>query len=291
MGNGTKWNVNINYILQQKPQGLAHAVKVSREFLGVSPFLMYLGDNLTGVDLKQLIYEFSNDSNDATIFLKEVQAPEKFGVARLDNDKRVIGLVEKPSKPPSNLALIGLYLFSPEIHPAIDNITLSERNELEITDAIQKLIDTGKSVKSNVIDSWWIDTGKKDDIIEANRVVLESISNNQIYGTIDKSSKLYGNIMLGEGSNLKNSRITGPAVIGENSTIINSVIGPHTSIGNDCTIEDSNVECSVILDGSEIKKVHRISRSLVGYNSRVTGESRSENTFTLHIGDDSEVAY
>ncbi len=206
--------VRLTYIVQERPLGLAHAVKVGRFYLGDEPFVMYLGDNLIGQGIGELIHTFEESCNDAVVLLKEVADPHLFGVAELDRNGRVVRLVEKPKVPPSNLALVGLYAFSPEIHRAIDQIKPSRRGELEITDAIQNLLVQGRSVKSAMLQSWWLDCGKNDDLLEANRTVLDEWVSREIRGTVDDTSQVGGRVLLEEGACIKHSEVRGPVVVG-----------------------------------------------------------------------------
>lgn len=289
IGDGSLWGVNITYIMQDTPSGLAHAVKTAAGFLGDSPFVMYLGDNLVGTGIERFVKEFEREHSDAVVLLKAVADPQRFGVAEVNGKGEIINLVEKPKNPPSNLALVGVYVFSPEVHRAIEAIKPSWRGELEITDAIQVLIRGGKKVGSHVLDSWWLDTGKKDDMLEANRVVLDEMIETALKGTVDASSKVTGRVYAEEGSSIENSTVRGPAVIGRNAIVRNSFLGPYTSIGNDCVVEDTSVEFSVILDGSVISGVERLEESLVGRKSKIRRDHSPHKALRLHVGDDSDV--
>lgn len=286
VGNGKKWNAKITYILQENPAGLAHAVKVARDFLKNSPFVMYLGDNLIGRDITKFVGDFLKRKSDALILLKEVDNPKQFGVAEVSKNGVIKKLVEKPDNPPSNLALVGVYIFSPKIHQAINRIVPSGRGELEITDAIQELIHMGHHVKSFMLDSWWLDTGKKDDLLTANAIVLDEWCKKEIQGTVDKASRILGRVMIGRNSVVKGSTIRGPAVIGEGSVIENSFVGPHTSIGDDVRILNSAIEHAVIMNGSEVLDIERIEESLIGRRVRIY-RARGHKALRLMIGDDS----
>ena len=288
VGNGKAWGVKITYILQDKPAGLAHAVKISRSFLKNSSFVMYLGDNLIGTDIRKFVLDFEKKRSDALILLKEVVNPKQFGVADVSKNGTILRLVEKPENPPSNLALVGVYVFSSRIHKAIDRIKPSTRGELEITDAIQELISMGHRVKSFTLKDWWLDTGKKDDLLTANAIVLDEWGRKKIEGTIDKASKLLGRVSLGKNSSIKVSTVRGPVVIGDNTVIENSFIGPHTSIGGNVRIINSSIEHSVILSGSEIIDVERMEESLIGRRVRVF-KSHRHKALRLMLGDDSIV--
>lgn len=286
VGNGKKWDAKITYIPQDAPAGLAHAVKAARGFLKNSPFVMYLGDNLIGTDIKKFVGDFIKKKSDALILLKEVENPKQFGVAEVSGNGRIIRLIEKPENPPSNLALVGVYIFSLRIHKAIDRISPSKRGELEITDAIQELIYMGHHVKSSLLKTWWLDTGKKDDLLTANAIVLDEWGKKNIKGTVDKLSKVLGRVMLSKNSIIKASTIRGPVVIGENTVIENSFVGPHTSIGDDVRIINSSIEHSVIMNGSEVLDIERMEESLIGRRVKIVKNSRHK-ALRLMLGDDS----
>jgi glucose-1-phosphate thymidylyltransferase len=286
VGNGRRWGAKITYLLQDQPAGLAHAVKVARPFLKTAPFVMYLGDNLIGRDIRQFVSDFTKKRSDALILLKEVENPRQFGVAEVTKGGSIVRLTEKPENPPSNLALVGVYLFSPRIHKAIDRIQPSKRGELEITDAIQELILMGHKVRSFVLDSWWLDTGKKDDLLTANVIVLDEWGKKEIVGTIDKASKLLGRVTVGKNSVVKSSTIRGPVIIGENTIVEHSFVGPHTSIGDDVRIIHSSVEHSVIMNGSEVIEIERLEESLIGKRVRIF-KGRGHKALRLMLGDDS----
>jgi glucose-1-phosphate thymidylyltransferase len=286
VGDGSNWDARITYIRQDAPAGLAHAVKVARPFLKTSPFVMYLGDNLIGRDILKFVSDFTRKKSDALILLKEVENPRQFGVAEVTKTGSIIRLIEKPENPPSNLALVGVYLFSPKIHKAIDRIRPSVRGELEITDAIQELVLMGCRVKSFVLDSWWLDTGKKDDLLTANAIVLDEWGKKSLEGTVDKASKILGRVSVSAHSIIKSSTIRGPVVIGANTVIENSFIGPHTSIGDDVRIINSSVEHSVIMSGSEVLDIERLEESLIGRRVRISRNS-VHKALRLMLGDDS----
>ncbi|MHB8882629.1 MAG: glucose-1-phosphate thymidylyltransferase [Thermodesulfovibrionales bacterium] len=288
VGDGGRWKTKITYILQDAPAGLAHAVKVARPFLKTTPFVMYLGDNLIGRDIRQFVSDFIKKGSDATILLKEVENPRQFGVAEVSKGGSIVRLVEKPENPPSNLALVGVYIFSPRIHKAIDRIRPSKRGELEITDAIQELILMGHKVRSFILDSWWLDTGKKDDLLTANAIVLDEWGKKSLEGTIDKASKILGRVTVGKNSVVKASTIRGPVVIGENTIIDHAFIGPHTSIGDDVRIINSSIEHSVILGGSEVVDIERVEESLIGRRVRIIRNS-GHKALRLMLGDDSSM--
>lgn len=283
------WGFDVTFLLQDQPLGLAHAVKVGRKFLGDDPFVMYLGDNLIGQGINEIVEKFCENTSDAVVLLKEVMDPRLFGVAELNGNGRILRLVEKPQNPPSNFALVGLYIFSPSIHRAIEQIKPSRRGELEITDAIQGLLEEGHAVNSSFLQSWWLDCGKKDDLLEANRLVLDQWVHSDIQGDVDIASRIDGRVSLHQGAELKSSAVRGPAVIGGRTTIENSFIGPFTSIGNSCTIRNSVIEHCVILEGAQIIGVSRLEDSVVGRNAVVRRHENNHAAVRVLIGDDAEL--
>ena len=283
---GSKWNFNVTYITQE-PLGLAHAVKTAKPFLEQEAFIMCLGDNLQGQGLTNYLKKFKKENIDALILLKPVENPTKFGVATLDDKNNIIKLVEKPKDSSSNLAIVGTYIFSNKIFEAINQIKPSWRGELEITDAIQQMINMNFKVKAEIINTWWLDTGKKDDILSANAKVLDEYTKQDIKGTIEES-KIEGRVTISENSLIINSTIRGPCIIGENCIIDNSFIGPYTSIGNRTKIVNSSIQYSVILENAQIKGVDRLEESLIGKNAKVTRNHRT-GCLKLHVGDYSEV--
>jgi len=289
-GNGERWGVRIEYILQDEPLGLAHAVKTARPFLKDDTFVMYLGDNLIKDGVAPLVKRFEESHVDAFILLKEVSNPSAFGVAHLEKDGRIICLEEKPAKPKSNLALVGVYLFNKNIHTAIDEIKPSPRGELEITDAIQKLIEKKFHVGSHVLQSWWLDTGKKDDMLEANRVVLDEMNDVSMLGTIENGSKLSGRVNVGKGTVIRGCTIRGPAMIGDNCVIENSYIGPFTSIGDQAKVSYAELEYCIVRENCQIIDFHgRIEDSLLGANVELTRGQQKPVAYRLMLGDDSKV--
>lgn len=283
------WGLDLTFIEQDRPAGLAHAVKISRPFLQDDPFVMYLGDNLIGQDIREFVDAFTTSAADAVILLKEVDDPRLFGVADVDGAGRVIRLLEKPEHPPSKLALVGVYVFSQAVHGAIDQIKPSARGELEITDAIQKLLEMKRPVRSFVLQSWWLDTGKKDDLLEANRVVLDQFVKRDICGDVDENSKILGRVALESGSRVRNTTIRGPVMIGAGTIVESSLIGPFTSIGRNCEIKNSTVEHSVLLDGARVVGVPRLEDSVIGKGAVVRRDSANHGAFRLLLSDDSEV--
>lgn len=281
--NSVDWNANIKFIYQGEPKGLAHTILVAQEFLD-EPFIMYLGDNI----LKDGITEHVNRSNnyDASIMLTEVTDPSQFGVADLNPNGTIKRLVEKPKNPSSNLALVGIYSFNPVIVEACKNIKPSWRGELEITDAIQWLIENGYSVSYTKVEGWWKDTGKPEDILEANRLVLDDIARNI---KIETNSTIIGRVVVEEGAEIRESTVKGPAILGRDCKIKNSYIGPYTSIGNSSSIKGTEVEDSIIMEGSEIAGGGRIIESLVGKGVRIKRRADLPQGRKLILGDRSEI--
>ena len=287
-GDGGSWGVRISYIEQEAPLGLAHAVKISEDFLGREPFVMYLGDNILKSGIKSLVEEFKEKEPNSLILLTEVPHPQMFGVAEL-KDGKVVKLVEKPKKPRSNLALVGVYMFDYHIFEAVNAIKPSWRNELEITDAIQYLVDNGYEVHPHLVTEWWKDTGKIEDILEANRLILESIEGEN-RGKVDEKSRINGQVILEEGVVVQNSKIRGPVIIGTESEIIDSTIGPFTSIQKKCRIIQTEIEHSIILEGSEIRDVgNKISESLIGREVKIYKCPSKPSVYRFMVGDKSEI--
>ncbi len=283
------WNHNFTFILQDEPLGLAHAVKVARDYLGNDSFIMYLGDNLIGESICSFVKTFEAENPDALILLKEVSNPSSFGVAVVNSNGKVKKLIEKPKRPPSNLALVGVYIFTPQIHEIIESLKPSWRGEYEITDAIQGLLDNGGNVLPHVLKGWWLDTGKKDDLLEANTIVLDEFLKKDIKGKIDGETKISGRVKIEETAVIKNSTIKGPVIIGENTIIENSFIGPYTSIGNNVKIIDSVIQNSVVLDSAEITKIDRLEDSLIGKYAKLHRKENSHRAYRVSIGDYSEI--
>ncbi len=286
---GRRWGIRVTFIPQAEPLGLAHAVMSARDFLKDDDFVMYLGDNLLSHGVKDALKKFRRESPQALIFLKEVDNPRQFGVAKLDRKGHIVRLIEKPKRPPSNLALVGVYIFSREIHDAISRIKPSFRGELEITDAIQELIHMGYAVRSEILDGWWLDTGKKDSILQANTVVLDEYIKRDIQGSVDKKSQITGRVTIEKGAVVKNSIIRGPAIIGKQTEIVNSFIGPFTSIGDGVTILNSVVEHSVVLNNAFLSGIERLEDSLIGKSSRVIKNDSQHKALRLMVGDDSTI--
>jgi len=288
VGDGSRWGVKVSFIEQEAPLGLAHAVKISEEFLKTEPFVMYLGDNILKTGIKSLVEEFVQEKPNSLILLTEVSNPQMFGVAELE-DGKVVRLKEKPKNPASNLALVGVYMFDSHIFEAVNAIRPSKRNELEITDAIQYLIEHGYTVHPHRVTGWWKDTGKIEDILDANRLILESISGRN-EGDLDNKSRINGEVVIEKGVIIKDSRIRGPAVIGARTEITDSYIGPFTSIQSDCRIVRTEVEHSIILEGSEIRDVgSRIDESLIGRETKIYKCPTKPSVFRFMVGDKSEI--
>jgi glucose-1-phosphate thymidylyltransferase len=287
-GDGSAFGAKLTYILQDEPAGLAHAVLTAEEFIGGSPFVMYLGDNLLRDGLRGLVDSFRDDGPDALILLTQVDDPQSYGVAELDGE-RVVRLIEKPKDPPSDLALVGVYLFGPAIFDAARALKPSWRGELEITEAIQGLIDDGHRVQSEIVTGWWKDTGQLADMLEANRLVLEEIET-RLDGEIDEASRVEGRVVLSKGATVRGSVVRGPAVIGPGACIEDSFIGPYTSVGDEVIIRRSEVEHSIILAGSVVEDLGtRMEASLLGRNVKLTRSDGMPKTFRLLVGDNSEI--
>ena len=295
-GDGSRFGAEITYIEQDAPSGLAHAVLISEPFLGDSSFVMYLGDNLIAGGITGLVEEFrelQTQGCSSEILLAEVPHPEQFGVAELTAEGRVHRLVEKPKEPKSNLALVGVYMFDPTIFESVHRIKPSARGELEITDAIQDLIDRGLEVHPHIVRGWWKDTGKLEDMLEANRIVLENLDAKRgaMLGSIGgDNSRIEGRVEIGEGVVLVDSLVRGPAVIGDGTRLEHAFVGPYTSIGNRCTLVRCEIENSIILSDSEIRDTPlRIDGSLVGRNVKITKTDFKPKAYRFMLGDNSEV--
>ncbi len=287
-GDGSAFGASITYIVQDRPAGLAHAVLTAKEFIGDSPFVMYLGDNLLRDGIQGLVSTFRAESPDALILLTEVDAPEHYGVAELDGE-RIVRLVEKPKDPPSNLALVGVYLFSPLIFAAAEALEPSWRGEYEITEAIQGLIDDGRRVHSEIVRGWWKDTGQLADMLEANRLVLEDLKA-RVEGEVDDASRIEGKVVVEPGASLVRSVVRGPAVIGAGAVVEDAYIGPYTSIGGDVTVCRSEIEHSIVLAGSVVEDLGtRMEASLLGRNVKLTRSDGLPKTLRLLVGDNSEI--
>ena len=289
LGDGSHWGVSITYIPQEAPLGLAHAVMIAEEFMSGEPFVMYLGDNLIADGITRFVEEFESNTADSQILLAHVPNASEFGVAELAADGSITRLVEKPADPPSDLALVGVYLFNARVFDAVKAIKPSARGELEITDAIQWLVDNGCDVLPHVIGGWWKDTGKLEDMLEANRIMLDTIESD-LLGEYDEDSEIHGRVRLGKGSRLVNSIVRGPAVIGESCEIVDAYIGPYTSVGDGCKVLGSEIEHSIMLAGSRIENCgSRLADSLLGVNAVVRKAGRVPAAYHMMLGDNSEV--
>ena len=289
VGNGRRWDVNITYIPQEAPLGLAHAVKISHSFLGDERFVMFLGDNVIQGGISSLIRQFASSDWNSQVVLTQVEHPEHYGVAELDEQGRIRRLVEKPRNPPSNLALVGIYMFDHNIFQAVNSIKPSWRGELEITDAIQWLGENGCAVHPYVHRGWWIDTGKPIDMLEANNRVLAEIAH-KVDGYVDRDSKVDHLVTIERGAEIINSVVRGPAIIGEDARLINSYIGPFTSIYHDTIVENSEIEHSIVLDHSRIVNVpSRIEDSIIGRDVEVTYSPIKPKAYKMTLGDHSRV--
>jgi glucose-1-phosphate thymidylyltransferase len=288
VGDGSRWGAHVTYIEQDAPRGLAHAVLISEPFIGHEPFVMYLGDNLLNKGITPFVREFEREKPAAQILLARVPDPQMFGVAELDGD-RVVRLVEKPKEPKSNLALVGVYLFSEHIFASVKRIKPSFRDELEITDAIQDLIDHHLEVRPHIVDGWWKDTGKLEDMLEANRLILDTLEP-RIEGQVDAESRIEGKVVIEAGAVVERSVVRGPVIIGARARIVHAYVGPFTAIMNDVEIRDSEIEHSIVLEGSSVRDLgSRVVDSLMGRNVRITRAPVKPSAYRFMLGDNSEV--
>ncbi len=288
VGDGSRWGLKVTYLRQEAPLGLAHCVLIARDFLGDDDFVMYLGDNLLGEGVTHFVRQFAAERAAARILLARVPDPQHYGVAELDADGRVVRLVEKPTSPPSDLALVGVYLFDKRIHDAVRAIRPSWRDELEITDAIQWLIDQGHPVRSQVVTGFWKDTGQLEALLEGNRLVLEAMERS-VEGKIDEQSRLDGRVVVQAGAEVVRSVIRGPAIIGEGTRLVDSFVGPFTSIYYGCDIVRSEIEHSIVLAQSRIVDIARIEDSLIGKQVEVVRSRAMPTAHRLMLGDHSRV--
>ncbi len=287
-GDGSRWGVKITYIHQTEPLGLAHAVGTAQEYLQDSPFVVYLGDNLVKDGISTLVKEFENDRPNAQILLAHVKNPQEFGVAELEGD-RIVRLVEKPKEPKSDLALVGVYMFDSTVWEAIASLKPSARGEYEITDAIQYLVTTGYNVRSHIVQGWWKDTGRLEDLLEANRLLLET-QERSLNGEMDDASNAQGRVQIGKGTKVVRSQIRGPVVIGENCLIEDAYIGPFTSIQDGAQVVGSEVEHSILLENSKVLHIGgRMEDSLLGKDVEVRRDDRKPRAYRFMLGDNSQV--
>ena len=286
-GDGERFGVSIQYIEQDAPRGLAHAVLTAEEFLGDSSFVMYLGDNLLQGGITELVAAFRNHEPDALILLTAVPDPENYGVAEL-RDGAVVRLVEKPGEPQTDLALVGVYMFTPVVHDAARAISPSDRGELEITDAIQHLVDGGRRVEPHIVKGWWKDTGRLEDILEANRLVLDTIQSRVDGELVD--AQIGGRVVIEPGARLERSSVRGPAVVGAGARLVDAYIGPYTAVGPGCVIENAEVENSILLEGASVRGLAgRMESSLLGRNVTVGRDHRQPRAYRFMVGDNSEI--
>ncbi len=289
IGDGSRYGANVQYVEQAAPSGLAHAVLTAEEFLRDAPFVMYLGDNLLQHGITPLVDEYRSKDCNCEILLTRVPNPQQFGVAELSDTGRVVKLTEKPPEPKSDLALVGVYMFDEKIFAAAKAIQPSKRGELEITDAIQWLLDNGYSVHPHIVKGWWKDTGKIEDMLEANRTVLDTFDRD-IRGSTTGESQIEGKVVIEEGAEIIDSVVRGPSIIGAGATIRHAYVGPYTSIGNRCAIEHCEIENSIVLESSSIKHVNgRIEASLIGKNVKIGRMHRKPAAYRFMVGDNSEV--
>jgi glucose-1-phosphate thymidylyltransferase len=288
VGDGSRFGISVTYIPQHQPLGLAHAVRVARDWLGDDDFVMYLGDNFLLGGISEQLEEFRTRRPAAQIMLTRVPDPSAFGVVTLDDEGLVTGLEEKPKFPKSDLALVGVYFFTPAVHDAVSAIRPSARGELEITDALQWLLDHGRDVTSSTVHGYWKDTGNATDMLEVNRSVLDSLTP-ACAGTVDEESDIVGRVVVEEGAVVTRSRIVGPAVIGRGTRVEGSYIGPFTSVAEDCLVADSEIEYSIVLAGTAIEGVRRIAASVIGRHVQVTPAPRTPQAHRLILGDHSKV--
>jgi glucose-1-phosphate thymidylyltransferase len=288
VGDGSRWGAEVTYLPQEAPLGLAHAVLISEDYLKGERFVMFLGDNVLQGGITGLVQQFSNSDWNAQIVLTKVENPQHFGVAELQNG-RVVRLLEKPQVPPSDLALVGIYMFDQSIFEAVRNIKPSQRGELEITDAIQYLVDHGYVVYPYIHEGWWIDTGKPGDLLDCNRLLLEAMEAENL-GSVDEKSQLSGRVVIERGAKIINSTIRGPAIIGEDSRIVNAYIGPFTAIYHDVLVENSEIEHSIIMEYCRIRNIgNRIEDSVIGRNVEVARSPLKPKAYRMMIGDNSQI--
>jgi glucose-1-phosphate thymidylyltransferase len=287
VGDGSAFGVRVTYIVQDAPAGLAHAVLTAEAFLGGEPFVMYLGDNLLQGGITELVERFRTGACDALILLTPVPDPQNYGVAELDGG-RVVRLTEKPPTPQSDLALVGVYMFSARVHDAARAIVPSARGELEITDAIQHLLDSGLRVEPHIVQGWWKDTGQLADMLHANRLILDTLEA-RCDGVLEES-QLDGRVIVGAGTRLERSTVRGPTIIGSDVRLIDAYVGPYTAVGDGCVIESAEVEHSILLAGCEVRELDgRLESSLLGRNVRISRDAGQPRAYRFMLGDNSEV--
>jgi len=288
VGDGSAFGLQVTYIPQDAPLGLAHAVLTAESFLGDDDFVMFLGDNLIEGGIGGVVDAFVRDAPAAQLLLKRVPDPQRFGIAELDANGGIVRLMEKPEDPPSDLALVGVYLFTSAILDAARRIEPSWRGELEITDAIQLLVEEGRPVRASIVEGWWLDTGKKDELLEANRIVLSTIAG-RVDGELDDASSVTSDVIVEEGARLVRSHVRGPAVIGAGSVLEDVFVGPFTSIAADCHLERCEVEYSVLMERCRLRDVPRMEGSLLGRDVRITRTERRPSAHRFLLGDHAEI--
>ncbi|WP_433361632.1 glucose-1-phosphate thymidylyltransferase [Streptosporangium sp. CA-115845] len=288
VGDGSRFGLDVTYIPQEAPLGLAHCVLIAGEFLADEPFVMYLGDNFLVDGITGLVDAFREGDHDAQILLTRVAEPQFYGVAELGPQGEIVRLEEKPEYPRSDLAIVGVYIFSPAIHQAVRAITPSARGELEITDAVAWLVANGFRVHSHLVSGYWKDTGRLQDMLECNRIVLERVEP-AIRGTVDDLSEITGRVVVEAGAVVENSILRGPIVIGADTKILSSYVGPFTSVGSGCLVDGAEIEYSIVLDGSSVRGVSRVAHSLIGRNVEVSRAAGVSNTHELMVGDHSRI--
>ncbi|HVE63743.1 MAG TPA: glucose-1-phosphate thymidylyltransferase [Mycobacteriales bacterium] len=289
VGDGSALGISVTYIPQDAPSGLAHCVLIAGDFLGDDDFVMYLGDNFIIGGISELVAEFQASDADAQILLTKVPNPSQFGVAELGADGQVKTLVEKPADPKSDLALVGVYMFRSAVHEAVRAISPSARGELEITDAIQWLVDNGRDVRPHLVTGYWKDTGRLEDMLECNRKVLESLEP-AVHGTVDAESRIVGRVVVEEGASIVRSTVRGPAIVGRNTTVTDTYIGPFTSVYHSCTISNTEIEHSIVLESTRINDIARIEDSLIGKEVELSRSTDLPRALRLMLGDHSRVA-
>ncbi len=287
-GDGSKFGAKITYIEQDAPRGIAHAVAITEKFMAGEPFVVYLGDNILKGGINKFVNEFKNSNYEASILLCHVKNPQRFGVAELENEK-IVRLIEKPKQPKTDLAMIGVYLFKKSVFDSIRTLKPSWRNELEITEAVDHLVQTTHNVQAHIVQDWWKDTGKSEDILEANHLILQDLTQN-IEGTIEETATIIGKARIGAGTIIReNTLIRGPVLIGENCEIgPNAYIGPYTSIGDNTKIKDTEIESSIVISDTEIECKKRIVDSLIGRHTQILSDSQSpQKAIKLILGENS----
>jgi glucose-1-phosphate thymidylyltransferase len=288
VGDGSRFGMRVTYIEQEAPLGLAHAVLIARDYLGDDDFVMYLGDNFIVDGLTDVVSDFQRERPDAQILLTPVPDPANFGVAELDGEGRLVAVEEKPDDPRSDLAIMGIYLFTPVVHEAVRSIKPDQRGELEITSAIRWLLERGAKVTSHVIHGYWKDTGRVEDMLECNRLVLEGLES-AMAGTVDERTEVVGRVVIEEGAQVSASRLVGPLIIGAGAVVRDSYVGPFTSVGPGCVLTDTEVEFSIVMERSSVLGVRRLRDSLIGRDVVIKPAATTPLASQLILGDHSQV--